>query len=153
MREAFTTMGDSVGAKASSIGLHCKDQFVTIDCICNTIVTKRLIMSICDRCTDPGHCCRRLKLYGNDFEVPYAYDEASAAEEIILMDELEYRNFGFRIPFVPYTQIDGVVLFMCPKLGNDGRCTDYENRPRICREYQPATGDDLCVMPKGSVDG
>lgn len=29
----------------------------------------------------------------------------------------------------------------CPHLGPDNLCTQYENRPEVCRSYQP---DELC---------
>jgi len=36
------------------------------------------------------------------------------------------------------------VHFDCTKLGADGRCMDYENRPELCRVYQPQE-DALCA--------
>ncbi len=27
------------------------------------------------------------------------------------------------------------IVFACPNLSPDGRCTNYESRPDICREY------------------
>lgn len=32
----------------------------------------------------------------------------------------------------------------CKALANDGSCMDYENRPRICRDY--AVGCPACVL-------
>ena len=34
--------------------------------------------------------------------------------------------------------------FTCPALGADGRCTIYESRPAVCREYEPGQ-DILCA--------
>ena len=28
-----------------------------------------------------------------------------------------------------------IYFYYCPKLGDDGLCTDYENRPGICRDF------------------
>lgn len=43
-------------------------------------------------------------------------------------------------------QRDGMtfVQFNCDRLGADGRCTDYENRPFTCRDFKPGT-DRLCA--------
>lgn len=50
------------------------------------------------------------------------------------------------LPFIPVKVVDGYWLFGCPMLDWDtGRCTDYENRPTLCREYQPMS-DPLCAM-------
>jgi len=37
------------------------------------------------------------------------------------------------------------VWFTCPKLGTNGRCTIYDDRPQICRIFTAAT-DALCVF-------
>lgn len=40
---------------------------------------------------------------------------------------------------------DGVVpVFDCPLLGEDGRCTDYDGRPELCRLYE-AGSDPICA--------
>lgn len=31
----------------------------------------------------------------------------------------------------------------CPRLGEDYLCTDYENRPDVCRRYRP---DSFCTL-------
>lgn len=36
------------------------------------------------------------------------------------------------------------VVFDCRKLGADGRCTDYENRPSACITYPPGI-DAMCA--------
>lgn len=66
------------------------------------------------------------------------------------------RNNG--LPFVPSTPEPGARgawawRFSCPKLGADGRCTIYDDRPDLCRTYEPMS-DGLCVHYQGStVDG
>jgi len=35
-------------------------------------------------------------------------------------------------------------LYTCPRLGDDGRCTIYHNRPGLCRTFEPGS-DALCV--------
>ena len=50
------------------------------------------------------------------------------------------------LPFMPLmTRPDGRWLLWCPVLGRDGRCTDYENRPALCRSFE-AGSDPLCAM-------
>lgn len=42
-------------------------------------------------------------------------------------------------------KVDGEVYFYhCPKLTADNRCSDYENRPQICRDFP---GNPLAVLP------
>ena len=36
----------------------------------------------------------------------------------------------------------------CTLLDENGRCSDYENRPAVCRNYEPAS-DQLCCEWKG----
>jgi Fe-S-cluster containining protein len=37
--------------------------------------------------------------------------------------------------------LDKPLGLVCPHLGPDHRCTVYERRPQVCRDYQP---DELC---------
>jgi Fe-S-cluster containining protein len=53
------------------------------------------------------------------------------------------------LPFLPLMKFQGEGAmywqWWCPKLTRDGRCGDYENRPKLCRDYQ--AGDDrLCAL-------
>lgn len=101
-------------------------------------------MSLCDTCRDPGHCCRGFNLSGNDGQVTF-WDDAPPSLES-----------GF--PFVPLHRIDQWTVefgpdtgrtysawrWACSKLGADGRCTIYADRPTLCRDYE-AGSDPLCV--------
>lgn len=101
--------------------------------------------SLCDTCRKPGHCCtmftlniyeraegwhagmqRQLDRYGLSFIKPVA---PSVIGLHIQRDNPEGRMNGF---------------FSCTRLGADGRCSDYENRPELCRIYEPGS-DSLCV--------
>ncbi|BAI79815.1 conserved hypothetical protein [Deferribacter desulfuricans SSM1] len=31
----------------------------------------------------------------------------------------------------------------CKHLRDDGKCANYENRPKVCRDFQP---DEICVL-------
>ena len=45
---------------------------------------------------------------------------------------------------------DGFIYFSCLLLGDDGLCTDYENRPTICRTYpDPAMFRFGAELPSG----
>lgn len=39
---------------------------------------------------------------------------------------------------------NGIVFYHCPKIGSDNLCTDYENRPQICRDFPT---NPLVVFP------
>ena len=40
---------------------------------------------------------------------------------------------------------DEVYFYHCPKLTKDNRCSDYENRPQICRDFPD---NALSILPK-----
>lgn len=110
-------------------------------------------MSLCDTCTSPGHCCRDLTLY-----------RAGKGELVTVWDDVGPAAFTseHKFPFEPIERVgqwtapaddgDGDAgrvysawRFRCTALGEDGRCTIYENRPQLCRDFEPASGP-LCVM-------
>lgn len=96
-------------------------------------------MSECDACSDPGYCCKRLMLGG-------VTEEAfpSKLEALVISAAWPFEPTG--LPFLPVTVVSGIWLFTCPVLDWDtGRCSDYENRPSLCRNYQPKS-DALCAM-------
>jgi len=45
-----------------------------------------------------------------------------------------------------YKDDNGIYFYHCPKLGDDNLCTDYENRPDICRDFP---NNPLVIFPKG----
>ncbi len=104
-------------------------------------------MSGCDTCRQPGACCMGFALTNNDGHIT-AWDSESR-------DQVNARAAGHGLPFRAIAKIDTTVdpasgqpysswYWGCPVLGADGRCTDYENRPQLCRTYQPGQ-DELCV--------
>lgn len=102
-------------------------------------------MASCDTCRAPGSCCRGFVL--NIGRVPEeVWREYSQA--IV-------RDYG--LPFVPARVsvmhgVDGsggvAVMFDCPLLGADGRCTDYANRPRTCINFDPGSDFLCCETPR-----
>lgn len=106
-------------------------------------------MSLCDTCKDPGACCRRLSLFKMDGEaVTYWADQG--------VDGIREQVRELGLPFEPLEKFEGPWIdqesgrpyetwaLTCPKLGPDGRCTIYEDRPDLCRRYEAAS-DGLCV--------
>lgn len=122
-------------------------------------------MSKCDTCALPGYCCRSIRLFGQrvtplGFEVTFSdeLDPAKALKAISVHD----------LPFVPvarretYQPADppgwegapisptrSTWTYSCPRLGEDGRCTDYDNRPWLCRQFAPED-DALCLHYQGA---
>jgi Fe-S-cluster containining protein len=95
-------------------------------------------VTICDTCREPGYCCKRLML-GGVTEKAYP----TKLEALAIAARWPFEPMG--LPFLPVTVLDGYWLFTCPKLDWDtGRCTDYENRPTLCRTYEPKS-DPLCI--------
>jgi Fe-S-cluster containining protein len=43
------------------------------------------------------------------------------------------------------TTDEDVYFYHCPKLNGEGRCSDYENRPQICRDFPD---NPLSILPK-----
>lgn len=96
-------------------------------------------MSACDTCREPGYCCKRLMLGGvTEDAFP------TKLEALLIAAAWPYEANG--LPFVPVTVLQGYWLYTCPMLDWDtGLCSDYENRPKLCRDYEPLS-DPLCAM-------
>ena len=93
--------------------------------------------STCSNCRTKGNCCRGFAL---SFEVPKGnWYNAS-------IKKLQEYNLDFMHPIRPldyYGSDDVQVQFDCSYLGEDGLCTNYENRPELCKAYKPKQ-DALC---------
>lgn len=99
-------------------------------------------MSACDTCSDPGYCCKRLMLGGVTEE-----NYPTKLEALICAASWPFEPLG--LPFLPVAVLQGYWLFTCPVLDwESGRCSNYENRPTLCREYEPLS-DPLCAMYVG----
>ena len=102
-------------------------------------------MSLCDTCSVPGACCKRLKLSranGDEFTY-WSWDDPIEALRETIGDH----------PFIPtgepsvYMADAGEyrsTTWTCTQLNGDGRCSIYDSRPQLCRDYQPGQ-DKLCV--------
>lgn len=109
-------------------------------------------MSICDTCKDPGACCRGL-------QVSHLFDEKDTRKEVLeWLKANELEMLDPMRPAVYYATWGSSKVvkkkwsFSCKALGEDGRCTIYENRPEMCREYAPQS-DPLCVHYEGPWKG
>ena len=119
--------------------------------------------SPCATCKDPGYCCQGLtlstvfpaemprdKIYQHTAEGtdPYGYGHETEGTPQFrpIRINARYSVRGGKKP-------DGVTWsFSCDWLGEDGRCTDYANRPKLCRRYKPKS-DLLCIEYDGSYKG
>lgn len=127
-------------------------------------------MSACDTCRDPGACCRNIRLWGGErgpirqrlsngeFLVPEGSDPVrflgglagkySGQEPLPFLPKVKRDTFEPR----PLPDWDGPLIgetlstysWSCPRLLPNGRCGDYENRPWLCRVYEPKA-DTTCV--------
>jgi Fe-S-cluster containining protein len=115
-------------------------------------------MSLCDRCAAPGHCCKAFIPSGGNDGVSDA--KALAAGRPSFSDALNFvRKHG--LPFVPKIPPEQRSAeegggwrfrFSCPWLQGDGRCGHYEDRPDLCRTFEPQD-DGLCVYSHGTEAG
>lgn len=103
-------------------------------------------------CTGCGTCCK------------FAVSEFSYEELKIKAQNGDKYAAQFTQTFVPYKSIDevmniypeyikmleetgekGCYFYHCPKITEDNRCPDYENRPQICREFPD---NPVAFLPK-----
>lgn len=105
---------------------------------------------ICTRCVQPGHCCTGFNRSDGPDPLTFWDDTEPRlplhpGEPFVLLE----RWGQWTVEFGPDTgRTYSAWLWTCPKLGADGRCTIYEQRPEICRRYEPLT-DGLCAMHPG----
>lgn len=114
--------------------------------------------SLCDKCFAPGQCCKRIQFFAAGEEVTFWDDEPL---EIQIRARMHSEDIDRRMPFVSLektTTFDAIGrkysthVFTCINLLKNGRCGDYENRPWLCRVFEPA-GSSLCVHWFGAEGG
>lgn len=86
----------------------------------------------CNMC---GQCCR--EIYSID-----TYTE----KEFKIMQFLypPYRRF-----YIKEKRPDGMFVFACKYVQEDGKCSMYKKRPRICRTFPKAKSDRSLILPDG----
>ncbi len=110
-------------------------------------------VSVCDTCRNPGRCCTGFSLGGATFPKGETMLDAMIALASCIIHDVHER--AIVPPFLPLRRIDWerdgdpdhVWSLWCPLLVN-GRCSDYENRPMLCKTYRPRQ-DGLCAMYEG----
>jgi Fe-S-cluster containining protein len=108
--------------------------------------------SLCDRCYAPGQCCKGFTLFTPEGEERTFWVEGDDTVEDYLGEH--------ELPFTPELLEEfadpetgrkyGSYRFSCAKLDGDGRCSIYDDRPEICRNFEPAGGSLLCVHSFGA---
>lgn len=99
-------------------------------------------MTICDRCVDPGSCCREIRL-------SHKVAAITKLEVLAWLASCLPGSNEIGLPFIPEYQgqffnYDGLDpcpfpvdwVYSCINLTSDGRCGDYENRPNLCRIFR-----------------
>ncbi len=113
-----------------------------------------LTMSLCDRCTKPGACCNDLVICGPTWPGGTVWADGWREQAIENLEKVIpiHPFIPLRLRLVEGDERDpratapyGMVHWACKNIQPDGRCGDYENRPQLCRNYEPAS-DRLCVM-------
>jgi Fe-S-cluster containining protein len=111
-----------------------------------------MTMNPCDTCSSPGACCKEFPL---SHHKSYWMDDVgweSSWQEILDDHNLTF-FYPVKLRYVDIAIVSntgefrayGQPLTSCHRLGADGRCTDYENRPEFpCKAYPPMH-DKLCV--------
>jgi Fe-S-cluster containining protein len=112
---------------------------------------------VCNNCPTPGRCCTGLGLGGFAWGKHPLEALVEAATVVtardgnrpVALDGFEHdvmRDIQIGLPFMPFQRLEnGHWRWWCPNLTLEGRCGDYENRPALCRSFEPAS-DPLCAM-------
>lgn len=104
---------------------------------------------LCETCRKPGSCCKNFALVSR-----FTKDNwKSEAESLLATHKIDYFK-PVRVRPNPTTQNpDAVsVYFDCERLGLDGRCTNYNERPETCRVFEPGS-DPLCAEYQHTLKG
>lgn len=90
-------------------------------------------------CPSVGKCCRKLTL---------AIEHTTGVRELDYMTPLAQVNHILNKVKVPFKVLgvssNGIWLFTCKVLGKDGLCTKYDQRPEVCRIFEP--GNPACLV-------
>ena len=87
---------------------------------------KKEEIKIIGGCITCGKCCRNLILISKGKPV-----KSLSQFEKLVKKKPFYNHFNM----VSKDKEHGYIYFSCDKLGSDNFCSDYENRPDICRNF------------------
>jgi Fe-S-cluster containining protein len=113
---------------------------------------------LCDNCRQPGRCCTGFYLgdmgetaldalvsMATMLSVTTADGRSAGSRELVVVAAETDTDVMLGLPFMPlFKHRPGAWHFWCPLLVK-GRCSDYENRPALCRSFD-AGSDTLCAM-------
>lgn len=117
----------------------------------------------CEECRDPGACCRAIPIsqrfpvdMSREHVAMYTAEGMDAftgvvnAEPMPMMKPLRIvSRISKRGAHKPHMV---TWLFECENLTPEGRCGNYDNRPKMCRVFEPGSST-LCVEYTGSLRG
>lgn len=118
---------------------------------------KELPIISCTRCVAPGTCCKAFPL-SNEFPLGITPDQLREwlKEQGLPFEPLRRYHYGVnsKNPWEENSPLQWKEQwqFSCTKLGTDGRCTIYDERPNLCKVYT-AGNDHMCVhmrLPDGN---
>jgi Fe-S-cluster containining protein len=118
--------------------------------------------SLCESCADPGRCCQSFTIssilfpFGTSRDVVRKHLRSGTrprsprvpAEPLPFEPTRPCTYYGEDPKGPPEEE---AWIYSCPEL-KDGRCSIYDERPLLCRNYQPGK-DLLCAMYRGSWEG
>jgi hypothetical protein len=92
-------------------------------------------MSLCGICIEPGHCCKRFKLYKGDQE---------ANVQHVLESGFAFVVCGIDHHYFFNDMVNESYYYKCLNLDEEGHCIDYENRPLLCENFEPGSNRICC---------
>ena len=103
-------------------------------------------MTLCDHCIDPGLCCRLISLSADP-------QVLTRLEALAWIASVQPASHEIGLPFIPEERQrhdDGREPFerwhwSCIYLTTEGRCSNYEGRPNLCRTFMAGI-DQPCAM-------
>ena len=110
---------------------------------------------ICGKCHAPGSCCKGFQLMSL---VGWENPEDISSKVESALQVLNNLGIDFFVPYNVQKQCNieyqtfnpspdsrkAAMTWQCTRL-KDGMCSDYENRPDLCKTYKPMS-DDLCKV-------
>lgn len=108
-------------------------------------------MSICDHCYAPGYCCKGFTVHCEDGERTFWLEGKDTVAKHIKRRKwpfiaTETGRFIDKDSGKEYASYK----FHCPHLTAKGRCAIWQQRPKICRDFEPAGGSPLCIHSHGA---
>lgn len=116
-------------------------------------------VSLCDQCYSPGACCKTIQFIKNDEWLTHWVDDPLwnvRDEPYTQMTDGETPSVlaSFREPLLSDEtgRQYGYAEFVCTKLLPNGRCGIYQDRPQLCKSFEPGS-TELCVHYRGAEGG